>query len=484
MSIDRMNFDIITQKDVKAACLVVGDIILDKYIIGEVKRISPEAPIPVLNANTEKYVLGGAANVAGNIAGYYVDTYLCGTVGDDVNGKIVVDMLQEKGIKFIGEKNLNRVTTLKSRIVAMNQQLVRVDHEDSTAIEKVIEEKLLSQINSIITKVQCVVISDYNKGVCTDSFCKRLIIMCIDRNVSVVVDPKSANWNKYMGADLITPNFKEYKEAAGCDLDNTEENILKYSDKLFDKYNLKNLLITRSALGMTLIKKNKDISTIQAVSQEVYDVSGAGDTVIGTIAALLSKGVSLEAAVEVSNYAAGLSISKAGTYMVTADEVVEYMNRKNVSYYLKIVDWDEVKSLIRDWKKSREIIVFSNGCFDILHVGHIQYLNEAKKYGSKMIIGLNSDASVKRLKGSTRPINSEKNRAEMLAALQCVDAVVIFDEDTPESLIKMVEPDYLIKGGDYKIEEIVGRQYAKVVKTIPLTEGFSTTSIIEKMSRA
>lgn len=462
-------------------CLVLGDIILDKYIQGSVGRISPEAPIPVLQVSNERYVLGGAANVAGNVKGYNLKTYLSGVVGSDTNAQTVINILKEKDIDFVGIKSAERQTTVKSRVIAMNQQLVRVDQEDIQGLSCEEEKSLLDGVRDVIDKISVVVISDYNKGVCTESVCKAIIELCRGNGIKVIVDPKSVDWTKYMGADLITPNFKEFKEALGEEPENTESQIALYGDKLLKKYGLDRILVTRSQYGMTLISSIKEPVTYQTIQQEVFDVSGAGDTVIGTIAALLAKEFYFEKAVEISNYAAGLSVSKLGTYTVTAEEVVEYINRTGTWYQDKVKSRANCIELVESWKKRGERIVFTNGCFDILHIGHIDYLNKAHLLGTKMVIGLNSDASVKRLKGESRPINNEKNRAEMLAALQCVDAVVIFEEDTPELLIKDIEPDFLVKGGDYKIEDIVGRQYAKEVRTIPFTEGYSTTGIIEKL---
>ena len=465
------------------SCLVVGDIILDKYIYGEVSRISPEAPIPVVKVTREQYVLGGAANVAGNIYGYHVKTYLCGVLGNDTNAEKVQKMLSERGIEFWGILSPRRCTTMKTRVIGMNQQLVRIDEEDVTIVDTEEEELLLEKLTQVLPQVQVVVLSDYNKGLCSEHFCNRLIAVCKEMEKAVIVDPKSSDWTKYMGAYLITPNFKEFQEAVGCEVKNTGTDISIHADTVMKQYHLNQLLVTRSRHGMTLIKENAEPVTFQSVQQEVYDVSGAGDTVVATIAAFLAIGIPLEKALEASNYAAGLAVSKAGTYMVTLEEVVEYVNHSVTWYEDKVWDMDQTYTMLQLWKKTNETIVFTNGCFDILHIGHMDYLNKAKMLGSKMIIGLNTDASVKRLKGASRPINNQKARALALAALQCVDAVVLFDEDTPEELIRIVQPDFLVKGGDYKLEEIVGSQYAKEVRTIPLTEGYSTTRILEKLQK-
>ena len=462
------------------SCIVVGDIILDKYIYGNANRISPEAPIPVINVTNEKYVLGGAANVAANIAGLGIKPYLCGVVGDDLGGNVITDMLEREHIQYIGVRDKNRTTTVKTRVVGVNQQLVRIDEERVDDISEKAQEDIFYEIVERIREVSVVVISDYNKGVITTSFCKRLIELCNRNQIKVIVDPKKNSWDCYDGAYIITPNFKELCGALGSTIENNEDCISARALELIRSHRLEQVLVTRSQYGMTLIKE-KSTKTYKAIQHEVYDVSGAGDTVIATIAAFLSAGYSLDESVAVSNYAAGLAVSKSGTYVVKIKEVIDYINHYGTWYEDKIVDKEGLKAISDSWKHSDERIVFTNGCFDLLHIGHIEYLNMARALGSKMIIAVNSDDSVKRLKGPSRPINDERARSLALAALQCVDAVIIFGEDTPEELVKIVRPDYLVKGGDYKPEEIAGRQYAGEVVTIPLTEGYSTTKLIEKI---
>lgn len=464
-------------------CLVVGDIILDKYIYGDVLRVSPEAPIPVLAAKSDRYVLGGAANVAGNIRGYKVKTFLAGALGADENANVVKSALTKKDIDYIGLNSSDRRTTIKSRVIAMNQQLVRIDEEDTFEISKDDADRLIDNILDIVDHISVVVLSDYNKGICTRYFCKKLISICKENKIQIIVDPKTLDWTKYEGVSLITPNFKEFTEMIGKTIENKENAISDEAQEIIDRYNLNRILVTRSQYGMTLVRKGDSPISFSAVQQEVFDVSGAGDTVIGTIAALLAKGMSYESAVEISNYAAGLSVSKSGTYTVSVDEVIDYISNNGTIFQTKIIGLENLNYILQKWRKQKEEIVFTNGCFDILHIGHIEYLNEARNYGTKLIVGLNSDASVKRLKGETRPINNQKSRAGMLAALKCVDAVVIFDEDTPEQLIEKVRPNFLIKGGDYKIDEIIGREYADNVLTIPLTEGYSTTDLINKIKK-
>ena len=466
-----------------SSCMIVGDIILDKYVYGHVDRISPEAPIPVVATSDTRYVLGGAANVAGNISGFYVRAVLCGIIGCDSEGDMVIEKLKENGIKFSGYRSKDRCTTLKTRVVGMNQQLVRVDRELSGWLDESEENGLLSLIEAGLDKVEYVILSDYSKGVCSDSFCKKFFSLCSQKGKKIIVDPKSSNWTKYKGAYIITPNFKEFREAVGSAIENDETAISECASALMARYDIDKILVTRSQYGMTMNETGKVPITYKAKQQEVYDVSGAGDTVIAALTAALAVGYDVNAAVELSNDAAAVAVSRAGTYMVRLEDLIEYISGKGAWYEDKIVDGDSVDALVKGWKEAGEKIVFTNGCFDIMHIGHIDYLNRSRRLGTKLIVGLNSDASVKRLKGESRPVNGQKERALMLAALQCVDSVIIFDEDTPENLLGIIRPYYLVKGGDYTIDEIIGRQFAKEVITIPLTKGYSTTSIIEKIKR-
>lgn len=478
-----LNLDRFIRNKGKARCMIIGDIMVDKYVYGSVNRISPEAPIPVVTANDTKYVLGGAANVAGNISSLGIGAILCGVIGNDPEGDLLLEKIAEKNIVFAGYRSDRRCTTVKTRVVGMNQQLVRVDREDTAWLDDAEEKGLIDAISENLSDVEFVILSDYNKGVCSESFCRMIRDYCETKNKKLIVDPKSSDWMKYRGSYLITPNFKEFTEAVGCSLENDEKSISEHATDLMKKYDLERLLVTRSQYGMTLVGTDRQPFTIKAKQREVYDVSGAGDTVIAMIAAALSTGYELEDAIKLSNLAAGIAVSKPGTYMVTLEDMVEYFNGKGLWYEGKIRDVDDIAEIVATWRQADEKIVFTNGCFDILHIGHIDYLNRAANMGTKLIVGLNSDDSVRRLKGNNRPVNGQKERGLMLAALQCVDAVVVFDEDTPEELIKLVRPDLLVKGGDYDLDDIVGRQYAKETLTIPLTEGFSTTTMIEKIKK-
>lgn len=465
-----------------AKCLVVGDIILDKYISGNVNRISPEAPIPVVHIEKRWHALGGAANVACNIAGCRVDTILCGVLGNDENAKKVLDELKERHINFCGLELKERTTTTKTRVIGPNQQIVRLDEEITDSISLREEEILFQNLMEWLPKVKIVVISDYNKGVCTESFCKKLIQEANKYHIFVLVDPKTRDWTKYSYANLVTPNFKEYCEATGVEMINSEQEIRKNGKNIFLKYCLEGILVTRSQHGMTYLYNDLRYFSCATKAQEVYDVSGAGDTVIAVIAAFLAAGYPLEKAIEVSNIAAAISVGKKGTYVVSVSKIFEMIEEKVLDPYGKVISWAELKNVIKQWKEAGDKIVFTNGCFDILHRGHVTYLNAARKRGDHLIVGLNTDRSVKTLKGASRPVNNEEDRALVLSALSCVDKVVLFDEDTPYDLIKMIEPDELVKGGDYKESDVVGREFAGKVTIMPIVEGYSTTSIIHEKS--
>lgn len=466
--------------DVKS--LIIGDIILDRYLNGDVSRISPEAPIPVVHVKSEKYVLGGAANVACNIAGCKIKGYLCGLVGKDFYGQKVLEILEDKGIRYIGTVSEDRVTTTKTRVTGMNQQIVRLDEEMNTLISEEIEEILIQNIEEIIDEVETVVLSDYNKGICTEQLCIRVIELANKKSKTIIIDPKSKDWTKYAGADLITPNFKEFEEIINTNIENTEQAICEYVPTLIREYNLGGVLVTRSQYGMTYVDKDKYYISFATAAQEVYDVSGAGDTVIATIAAFITAGYPIERAIEISNYAAAIAVSKAGTYVVSLDELASLIYSNSLNFRRKIVERVKASEIIDNWRKEKKKIIFTNGCFDILHVGHITYLSRAKQLGDKLIIGLNTDRSVKALKGEDRPINSENDRAQLLAALSFTDLVVLFDEDTPYNLLRELKPDILVKGGDYKPDEVVGREFANEVVILPFVDGYSTSNTIKRMN--
>lgn len=467
----------------KSSCLVLGDIMLDRYIYGEVKRISPEAPIPVVKVVNTKEELGGAANVAANIVHFGGKTYLSGVIGTDPMGDAVSRMLQKYNITFCGMVLENRITTSKNRIVGKGQQIVRFDEEFCGLLDLWEEGRIIKSLDSIWENIDLIIISDYAKGVCTEGVCNALISKAKNCHIKVIVDPKGMNWEKYSGVYIVTPNWKEFTEIVGEIDPEDEEKIRKKACMLLDRYGFENLLITRSERGMTLVSKDKYLS-VPAQVREIADVSGAGDTAVAALAAFLAAGSSLEEAVYWANRAAGLAVERVGTSVIGIEELLQ--NQINMpwqeDFSRKVMKLWEVVQMCNFLKKKNKKIVFTNGCFDILHAGHIQYLNEARNLGDFLVVAVNTDQSVKRLnKGKDRPINGERERAMQIAALQMVDAVVLFEEDTPVEILRQILPDILVKGGDYTLNEIVGKEYAGETRVLPMKEGYSTTRLIQKI---
>ncbi|MFI3285218.1 MAG: bifunctional D-glycero-beta-D-manno-heptose-7-phosphate kinase/D-glycero-beta-D-manno-heptose 1-phosphate adenylyltransferase HldE [Rikenellaceae bacterium] len=460
--------------------LVVGDLMLDTYHIGSVKRISPEAPVPVVQVKRSYSVLGGAANVARNLIGLGVTPSVVGVVGDDINGNIVREMCKELNIDC-ALYNSAAPTITKTRIIGNDQQVVRIDfEEDNATLAAEVETELIATIKSQIEKCDVVIISDYGKGFCTNRLCQATIDTATQLNKRVIVDPKGTQWQKYSGASVVTPNLKELSDVAGCEIKNEDLQIESIANTALKQYSLDSLLVTRSEKGMSYVSHNQQIA-IPTQAREVFDVSGAGDTVVATLSAALAAGFSMSDSIYLANKAAGVVVGKMGTSPILIEELKrEIVNQQQSSD--KIVARESLNELMESLRKRNKKVVFTNGCFDILHRGHVTYLEETKSHGDILILGLNSDSSVKRLKGEGRPINDEVSRATVMAALSSVDYVVIFDEDTPLELIKTVRPDILAKGGDYSIEGIVGREYAAETIVIPFVDGFSTTKTILKIA--
>ncbi len=457
--------------------LIYGDIMLDKYFTGNVSRISPEAPVPIVKVNNEHMTLGGSANVANNIAKLGNSPILLGFIGKDKNGKDLVSLTENEGVK-LESLTMTNPTITKIRVIGGHQQITRLDFEESLKIDTslfgLLEEKLSKLVNNDISVF---IISDYLKGSCTTESCQLIIKKCKENSIPVIVDPKGNDWNKYNGSYMITPNLKELEQVSGTTIINSDEEIKKYALPLLNKFNIEYLLVTRSEKGMILISREHTIN-FPTEAKEVYDVSGAGDTVIATVSLGIALGMKIEDAVKMANIAAGIVVSKFGTTPVYKDELLTAMNDIST----KLLNRKELIRIIDNEKKKSKKIVFTNGCFDILHKGHLSYLREASKLGDILVLGLNSDASVKRLKGFDRPINNEQDRAEVLSFLDFIDYITIFDEDTPYELIKSISPDILVKGGDYKAEDVVGREFSGKVEIIQFVDGYSTTNVISKMS--
>lgn len=464
--------------------LVIGDIMIDKYYLGISKRISPEAPVPVLLKKEEKIVLGGAANVAINVKKAKQKVSLMSVIGEDKNGDILVKILNENNIdaSFI-IKDKNRSTTVKSRFIGQNNiQMFRFDEETVKPLESENNKKIYEILEKNISKFDILVISDYNKGVLTTENTAKIIEIANKNNVKTLVDVKEPKYEKYKNAFLIKPNLMELQDITKMKTD-TEKEILEASKELLIKTNCNYVLTTRGKDGMTLVSNDVQ-KHIKCLSEEVCDVTGAGDTVISYLAVGLSNNIDLLNTIQIANYAAGVGVSKMGTYAVKIEEIKRYIeNKSNVEYENKIVTIEEINEILKD--RNNKKVVFTNGCFDVLHVGHTRYLKKASELGDILIVGVNSDSSVKKLKGELRPIVPEKERMELLAALEFVTYVVMFEEDTPYNIINKIKPDIITKGGDYNKQDVVGKDivesYGGKVEICPFIESKSTTNIINKI---
>jgi len=475
-----INLDSIKKKSI----LVIGDIMLDNYFIGDIKRISPEAPVPVFRKKSERSVLGGAANVAANLVAAGQQASIMSIIGDDECGRTLLSLFDKKGVGAQLLETTQRQTTQKTRFLAgNNQQVLRVDIEDTTAIEKSLCEKLLEKLKQHIGEFDLILLSDYMKGLLTYDFTQGVIKLANEYQIPVVVDVKDPSIYKYKGATLLKPNQKELHDLTGMPVD-TDEEIVTAAESLRKQCDNQYVLCTIGAKGMVLIGGNEKPFFLPAEAREVFDVSGAGDTTIAYLAASIANDLEMIESIKIANYAAGIQVGKVGTSSVYIHEVREYLANKDTGSFHKILSHASLSTFRADNKDKK--IVFTNGCFDILHVGHKRYLEQASALGDIFVIGVNSDASVRRLKGPGRPVNSEQDRMEILSALGFVDYVVLFDEDTPYELIKKVQPDVLVKGGDYTVDQVVGKDIVEArggkVELIQFVEGKSTTNMINKIN--
>ena len=462
----------------KSNIVVFGDVMLDRYVSGSVDRVSPEAPVPVLKPIKEEIRLGGAANVALNLSILGSKVSLIGIYGKDSSSAQILKLLKENKIKSeLVKSSLPTITKL--RLLSSKQQLLRVDNEEEFTKDDWSSAKRRFDKSISLKSNNLLIISDYGKGTLQDI--PAVIRKAKKLNKTVLVDPKGDNFSKYKGADVITPNFSEFIGEVGPV--KSEREITIKAKSLIKSLNLGALLVTRGSEGMTLFNKEKGKvvrSDFPTQAKEVFDVSGAGDTVIASLAAALSAGFDMSSAVKLANVAAGIVVGKSGTATASLSEIEPHFSGEELTSSLS-----DVKKRSSMLKQDRKRLVFTNGCFDILHAGHVHYLEEAKKLGDELVVGLNSDSSVKSLKGKGRPVNNLEQRAKVLSSLRCVDKVVSFSDETPLKLIKAIKPDVLVKGGDYKVKGVVGHKEIKswggVVKIIPLVPGLSTTKIIKKL---
>ena len=465
--------------------LVVGDVMLDNYYVGDVRRISPEAPVPVFRKHSERSVLGGAANVAANLVAANQKVSMLSVIGNDSDGATLMNCFAEKGISAELVAHLDRRTTIKTRFLAdNNQQILRLDVEDTEPISKSECNMLIEKLGQCISQFDFVLMSDYLKGLMTQEFTQGVIRLAKKHSVPVVIDVKDPKFGKYYGATLIKPNLNELRMLTGQNV-KTDEEIVEASEDLCKRCGCRYILTTLGSRGMVLVGDGEPYF-VKSLAREVFDVSGAGDTTIAYLSACIANEIPIREAVDIANYAAGIQVGKVGTSSVRLQEVRDLISNEDHGISHKILTAEDVKSFRNDNEGKK--IVFTNGCFDILHVGHKRYLQQAATLGDMLVVGVNSDDSVRRLKGPERPVNSEKDRAEMLSALGFVDYVVIFGEDTPYELIKKIQPDVLVKGGDYKPEEVVGRDIVEArggrLELIQFVEGKSTTNIINKISKS
>jgi D-beta-D-heptose 7-phosphate kinase / D-beta-D-heptose 1-phosphate adenosyltransferase len=468
--------------------LCLGDVMLDRFVFGQVRRISPESPVPIIQMQRTSNVPGGAANVARNVAALGGRCTIVGVVGDDATGRELATLIEDgEAVMATLIPDASRPTIEKIRFVAQGHHLLRADREDTAPISARAEDALLAEIAARIATHDVLVLSDYAKGVLTDRVIAEAIACARAAGVPVVVDPKHRHLVRYAGATVLTPNAKEVFEATGIEAQD-DAGAAAAARAGMIAANVEAMLVTRSEHGMTLAQSDGTISHMPASAREVFDVVGAGDTVVATLALCLGAGMPLPDAAPVANAAAGVVVGKHGTATVTRSELVDELGQLNhiglSSSQIKVMPADRAADLRRQWERDGLTVGFTNGCFDILHVGHVRILEFARSHCDRLIVGINSDASVKRLKGPTRPVNIEDDRAQVIGAFGFVDAVVVFDDDTPLDLITQFQPDVLVKGADYTVDQVVGGDVVRArggrVVLFDLVPGRSTSATIAR----
>jgi D-beta-D-heptose 7-phosphate kinase/D-beta-D-heptose 1-phosphate adenosyltransferase len=468
----------------QAPIMVVGDVMVDEYVVGNVDRISPESPVPVLVARDRLRRLGGAGNVVANLVSQGATVALVATIGADNAGDWFRRHCEELGVETFWLKELDsRPTTIKTRVVAKHQQIVRIDEEHLTRIPPEIENEILPAISSVMAQVKAVIVSDYGKGLLTPRILDAVMSSAKENDLPVLVDPKGLDYRRYRGATYLTPNTREASLASGIDIVDSAS-IAEAGGILLDQADAKGVVLTRGREGCTLITRDR-IQNFPVEPVEIIDVTGAGDTVAATLTLALANGLSIQSAIRMSNIAASLVVSRFGAATVTLQEIMDRINSKTPD--TKTVNFGKIGSLLRSHRMQGKKIVFTNGCFDLFHAGHLETLRQASAMGDVLVVGINSDKSVASIKGKGRPIISQSYRAELVTSLSFVDYAVLFDEDTPLELIKEVRPDVLVKGEDWKGKKVVGAEIVKArggrVEFIRHLSGISTSEIIEKIRR-
>ncbi len=464
--------------------LVVGDVMLDKYIWGDVTRISPEAPVPVVRALHHTEAPGGAANVAMNLAGLGVQTIVAGFAGADNDGIQLGQSLKEAGVEAHLIELPDLPTISKTRIINHQQQMLRLDVESTLAPPPTAYERLSALLGELVERVDAIVLSDYAKGVLTVPVCRQLIDAGRSRGIPVLVGPKGSDFERYVGALTICPNLHELSIALG-DSQSDMQVLVRLTQSRMAALNVEFVTVTLGEHGIAVIRENS-VTHAPARAKQVFDVSGAGDTVIATLAVALASGLGIEVAAELANLAAGVVVSKVGTVPIQRHQLLAEISSLSVHAEAKILDLRQLVERVAAWRAYGDTIVFTNGCFDLLHVGHVALLEAARREGARLVVAINSDDSTRRLKGRARPVIDQRARARLLSSLAAVDAVTVFEADTPLECILQLRPDVIVKGGDYTEAQVVGerevRSWNGRVKIVPITEGFSTTDLIAKVA--
>jgi D-beta-D-heptose 7-phosphate kinase/D-beta-D-heptose 1-phosphate adenosyltransferase len=473
---------------------VIGDVMLDRYVYGQVDRVSPEAPIAVLRVEREQAMPGGAGNVARNLSALGAATTLVGVIGADADGAAIVSAMERLPRVASGlVVDPGRPTTLKTRFVAGNQQLLRTDRETAQALSTEVEAALEATIDRAVGDADVVVLSDYAKGVLDDALVRRAIDRARDRGRPVIVDPRGSDYRRYRRASVVTPNRRELELAAGTTLprgsgEEADDAVEHAARRVLLAAGIDAMLVTLSERGMALVEQQGLPVRLPAEAREVFDVSGAGDTVVAALAAALGAGASLADAARLANTAAGIVVGKVGTAVAYPDEILHQLHAQEVmGGEAKVLGLSAALDRVAGWRRKGLRIGFTNGCFDLLHPGHVSLLAQARASVDRLVVGLNSDASVARLKGAGRPVQSEASRALVLASLQSVDLVVVFGEDTPIELIRAIRPEVLVKGADYTVATVVGadvvQAYGGKVLLADIVPGHSTSATIKRLAR-
>lgn len=476
----------------KVKALVIGDIMLDKFMYGTVSRISPEAPVPIFQQTAEKQMLGGAGNVVANLTALGCQTTFIGIVGNDKDGRQISKLLQNTGARSHLLKLQDYPSIVKTRLIASNHHLLRVDQEEMIPVITDLLPKFHKILSQAIKGADIVLISDYNKGILTPKTAQMIIGICKQFHKPVIVDPKGADYSKYQGATLVKPNLKEFSMATNQtynpELATFHECLQEGAKKIFNTYDIDYLIITLSEHGMVSVSKEGTLIQIPTQAKEVFDVSGAGDTALATLGAALGAGMPINQAMNLANVAAGIVVGKVGTATVSASELKNELSRQipdDVWYqYSKIVTVSEAENIVEQLRRQGKKIGFTNGCFDCCHLGHLNSFMQAKHHCDVLVVGLNSDESVRRYKGPNRPVQDEKTRAMVLASMACVDYVIIFNEDTPLQIVDTLKPDIVAKEGyslDKWPEGRLAISYGGQAVMLKRVEGYSTSGLVDKM---